>query len=299
MTSRVLRLKHIGEAALVLPFYYLFKILPFGTASFMIGKMMRFLGQFHHTHQTALKNLRLCFPEKTEEERKRIAFNAWENIGRIAGELPHITSSTDAKMQELVPLSGVENLEEAKAFAKKNGTGLIMLSAHVGNWEISSRMLLVLDPKLALIYRKANNPYVDGIIQKLRGRYTSFIVPKGDMGGMRDIIKHLKTGGSLGLLSDQKMNDGMKVNFFGTEVKAAAAAAEFSVKYNIPVVPFRTIRDEKTKINFVFRLEKPIYPEGCTSEQLMQKIYDIYEQWIREYPNQWFWQHNRFNLSNK
>jgi Kdo2-lipid IVA lauroyltransferase/acyltransferase len=298
--SLLLKAKHLVEAALVYPLYYLLKIFPIKISSFALGKLTRLLGRYiNRPHDIALKNIKHCFPEKTDEEIKNIALNSWENLGRIAGELPHIAECSDGKIQELCPISGVENIESALEFANKNDAGLLMVSAHIGNWEISARMLLAIDPDTALIYRKANNPYVDNLIQKLRGKYTDFIIPKGDRGGIRDIIKHLKKGGRLGILSDQKVNEGVEVEIFGKKILAPATAGDLCAKYNMPIVPFRVIRDEKEKTAFVLRADKPIYPEDRTSQEIMQLVYNGYERWIKEYPNQWFWQHNRFDLGKK
>jgi KDO2-lipid IV(A) lauroyltransferase len=297
--SVLLKVKHLIEAAVVYPIYYLFRLTPFAVASYVVGKLLRWLGRYHRAHNIAYKNLKYCFPEKTEQEIQHILFNSWENIGRIAGELPHVASWSDNRMREICSISGLENLESARKYANEHETGLMMVSAHLGNWELASRMLLVIDPDTALIYRKANNPYVDKLIQKLRGKYTDFIIPKGDMGGIRDIIKHLRKGGRLGMLTDQKISDGGMVNFFGKQVLAPLIAGEFCIKYNMPVVCFRVVRNEMEKTSFIFKMEQPIYPEGHTVSEITQMIYDHYERWIREYPNQWFWQHNRFDLGKK
>ncbi len=294
--STALKIKRIVELVLVLPLYAILRLLPFAAASFLIGKLTRLFGRFHASHKTALKNLRFCFPEKTETEIKSIALNSWENLGRVAGELPHIATYTNDRILEICPISNLQYVDEAEKLASTNNSGFILVSAHVGNWEIASRILLVLDPETAFIYRKANNPYIEDVIQKMRNRYTSFIIQKGDRAGVRDIIKHIKSGGRLGILSDQKMSDGVEVEFFGTKVKAPPTAGEMATKYNIPIVMGRAIRDEKTKVNFVQKFDAPIITEGKNAQQVTQEIYNTFERWIREYPNQWFWQHNRFNL---
>jgi Kdo2-lipid IVA lauroyltransferase/acyltransferase len=298
--SPVEKLKHVAEAAALYPVYYLLRLLPIGVASFIFGSLTRLFGRFiSRPHDIAIKNLKFCFPEKSDEEINKIAINAWDNIGRIAGEFPHIASYSNSRIREICPVSGLENLDEAIEIANRNDTGLLMVSAHIGNWELGARMLQVLDSETALLYRKANNPYVDHLIQKLRGKYTDFIIPKGDMTGMKDIIKHLKKGGRLGILSDQKVRDGVEVEFFGRKVLAPATAGEFCVKFGMPVVLYRTVRDEKEKTSFVFKMEKPVSAEGRSPQEIMQIIYSSYERWIREYPHQWFWHHNRFELGRK
>ena len=293
---KLLKIKHLLELALVLPIYMFFRILPLSLSSFLIGNALYFLGRFSKTHQTALKNLRFCFREKSEREINSIALDSWENLGRTAGELPHITSYSNDKMYEICSISGLENVEAAQEFSKQNNTGMILVSAHYGNWEIASRMLLALDADTALIYRKANNPYVEDLIQNMRGSYTNFIIPKGDRGGVKDIVKHIKSGGRLGILMDQKSSDGVDVDFFGKKVKTASTVAELAIKFNSPIVMGRVIRDDKTKLNFILKFDSPIYPEDKTAEEINQYIYSTYERWIKEYPNQWFWQHNRFGL---
>jgi KDO2-lipid IV(A) lauroyltransferase len=292
----LLKFKHLLELALVLPIYFLFRIIPLSLSSFLIGNFLPIIGKFHKSNQTAIDGIKLCFPEKPEKEVLNIASQSWENLGRTSGELPHISSYNNDKIHELCAVSGIENIELAEAKAKENGTGFIMVSAHYGNWEIASRMLLALNSNTALIYRKANNPYVEKLIQRMRNKYTNFIISKGDKTGVKDIVKHLKSGGRLGILLDQKSSDGVEVDFFNQKVKAANTAGELAVKFNCPIIMGRVIRDDRTKLNFVLKIDTPIFPENKSSEQITQIIYNNYERWIREYPNQWFWQHNRFGL---
>lgn len=292
----LLKIKHLFELALVLPIYFLFRIIPLSLSSFLIGNLLPVIGKFHKSNQTAIDGLRLCFPDRSENEISKIASESWENLGRTAGELPHITSYNNNKIHELCAISGIENVEVAEKKSAENATGFILVSAHYGNWEIASRMLLALNPNTALIYRKANNPYVENLIQKMRNRYTNFIIPKGDRGGVKDIVKHIKSGGRLGILLDQKSSDGVEVEFFNQKVKASNTVGELAIKFNCPIVMGRVIRDDRTKLNFVLKFDSPIFPENKTAEQITQIIYSTYEHWIKEYPNQWFWQHNRFGI---
>jgi KDO2-lipid IV(A) lauroyltransferase len=296
----LLSIKRVIEAFIVLVIYFILAILPINLSSFLIGKLLSVFGRFHKAHKYMQKNLQACFPEKNLYEINKIAISAWENLGRTAAELPKITFINNEKIKEISPISGLENVLEAKKYSQEKGkNSIIFVSAHIGNWELATRTVSLLEPSTGYIYRKANNPFVEKIITKTRSRYTNYTVAKGDISGMKELIKHLKNGDSLGILIDQKISDGHEVDFFSMKVTASATVADLALKLNCPIVMGRNIRDETTKTNFVLKFETPIYPENITSEEITQKIYRVYESWIREYPNQWLWQHKRFPIKYK
>ncbi|MDX1950118.1 MAG: lysophospholipid acyltransferase family protein [Rickettsiales bacterium] len=289
--SIIIRARYLLEALLILPIYLIFQILPFRVSAFIIGKLLKVFGRFHPANRIAIKNLNLAFPEKSIDEIREIAKNSWENLGKTAGSFVGITKLSKKEIEELSPIQNKHFVEEAQ---KNSSGGIIIVSAHTGNWEIGSSYLNALVPNISMIYRHANNPFVEKLIAKNRKKYSDFIIRKGDKSGFRDIYQHLKNGGSLAIVADQKIRDGVEVNFFGQVTKAPSTPAELALRFNLPIVMGRNIALENGK--FLSSFEKPIYPENKSVLELTQEIYNYFERWIREYPDQWFWMHNRWYL---
>ncbi len=289
------KVRYVLEAALIFPVFYLFKLIPYKVSSALIGKLVVFFGQYHSANKIALQNIREAFPDKSPEEVKEIAQGAWKNLGRTAGELVAITGFSEERMKDICEVTGFNFIEETLSNSKNKNA--IFISAHIGNWEVSSRMLCEVVPDMALIYRHANNPYVEKLIQDRRGAYTDFIIKKGSKSGFRDIYAHVKKGGNLGLLADQKTREGVNVEFFKKSVRAVSTPADLALKFDIKILMGRNIRKENQK--FELRFEPPIETKDKTSQQIMQEVYNIYEKWISEYPTQWFWMHNRWYIGRK
>lgn len=293
MKKSLKKITYFLEFIAILPVYYLFKLLPLSVSSFLIGKLFKLVGCFHPTKNLVIQNLKLAFPDKADAEINAIAMDCWENIGRVFGELATMCSS---KIEKLEPLFTRTFSDEAKAILDENKRA-IYVSAHFGNWELASQILANFDDNTGFIYRRINNPYIENFLKKFRENYMALIVPKGDLVGVRKILTHLKKGGSLGILADQKMREGVEVSFFGNKVMAPATPAEFAKKFDIPIIMTKVKRVDNMKFEFSFN--EVIHTKDMTSDEITQKIYNIYEEWIIDAPSQWFWMHNRWNLKKK
>ncbi|HCR86344.1 MAG TPA: hypothetical protein DIV86_06665 [Alphaproteobacteria bacterium] len=281
--------QYIFEASLLYGFFILLKFFPQKCSSKLVGSLVKFFGKMHSANQIAYENLKYAFPEKSENEIREITSKCWENLGIIGAEFDRVTK---LKKEEIDDVIEIEN-KNYHILAKQISNSLIYVSAHIGNWELASRMLINLDPNTALIYRRAKNPLVENLIQKCRNRYTAKIIPKGEVAGFKDILKQLKSGGSLGLLVDQHLTSGVEIEFFGRKVKAPQAPAEFAIKYKLPIIMSRVVRMENGKYKSIF--EPPIFiRENDDITSITKEIYAIYEKWIRQTPEQWFWMHRRW-----
>ena len=190
--------QYIFEAFLLHLFFFLLKILPQKFATKLVTSIIKFVSKFHGANRIAYDNLKNAFPEKSEQEIKNITIKCWENLGIIGAEFDKSTSANKETLEGEITFVNKEYLTQAKEASKS----IIYVSAHIGNWELASRMLIEYDPNTALIYRKAKNPFVENLIQKCRKKYANKIIPKGEVAGFKDILKQLKSGGSLGLLTD-------------------------------------------------------------------------------------------------
>ena len=180
---------------------------------------------------------------------------------------------------------------------RDDGKAGLFLSAHLANWELNAAAAYAGKMPLHRIYRAANNPFVEKMIYSSgRGDDVGELLPKGAQGAKR-ALELLKKGEHLGILCDQKMNDGIELNFFGRPAMTAPAPAQFALKYKCPIVMSRIERLEGA--HFRVTLFPPIeaIDTGNRSEDIMrlsQSINLIIESWIREKPEQWLWAHNRW-----
>lgn len=259
------------------------------------GSIARTIGPLLPVSQVADSNLRLALPDLDAAERACIVRAVWENLGRTSAELPHLATLRRTDEGPGWDLLGEEHIEILRA----KGTQALFFSGHFGNWE----MLLPIAAQLGLtvsgFYRPASNRRVDDIIQALRQRAMGANVSMFGKGanGARAALLHLECGGTLGLLVDQKMNDGIGVPFFGHTAMTAPALAQFAVRLRCPIIPVHIVRLGPARFRLV--CEPPLAVTLTGSKHA-----DIYaltlamnatlERWIRAAPESWLWLHRRW-----
>jgi Kdo2-lipid IVA lauroyltransferase/acyltransferase len=266
---------------------------PLDWASALGGALARVIGPHLGITKRARLNLQAAMPELGADEIETIVRGMWDNLGRVVFEYPHLSKIriypselSDGRVEVL----GVEHIEAARQ-AKRS---FILVSAHLGNWEIAPLASAQYGLDVAFIYRAANNPLVDAMLGKLRSHAT--FIPKGAVAS-RQALATLRRGGHLGLLVDQKLNDGIAVPFFGHDAMTAPALALFALRFDCDVLPARVERLHGAH----FRLT--VYPKltlpssgdrDADTLSLMTEVNQIVEAWIRERPEQWFWLHRRW-----
>jgi KDO2-lipid IV(A) lauroyltransferase len=287
-------LKQLGfrlEAAAVWVVFHFFKLMPIDLASAIGGWIGRAVGYRLPVTRRARRNLQRFFPEWSDAEREACLLRMWDNLGRTAGEYPHIDEVGYGPGQR-VEIVGQEHLE----FLRDDGQPGIFFSAHLANWELAGLSAARHGLPISLIYRAANNPSVNWIFTHGRSVGGIDVIPKG-AAGARMALEKLKHGGHLGLLADQKMNDGISVPFFGVEAMTAPALAVFALRFRCPVVPAHVVRIGGAHFRIVF--EPPMRFEATGDRQAdvlraMTAVNAIIERWVREQPDQWLWLHKRW-----
>ncbi|MCC7260863.1 MAG: lysophospholipid acyltransferase family protein [Alphaproteobacteria bacterium] len=283
------RMKHALEAFAAGALFLLFRLLPLDAASALGGTLARAVGPHLRVSGVAYDNLSNVFPDIAREKSAAIVTGMWEHFGRIAAEYPHLAGRA---VWPHIAVEGTEHIEALKA----SGKGAIFISGHFGNWELSPRILKEYGLPMGVVYRAANNPWVDSMICYLRGRTATAQYAKGTSDAI-GIVRALKRGEVVGFLVDQKMNDGIPVPFFGRDAMTAPAVAEFAFKLGIPIVPMRVVRENGT--HFKATVYAPLQflhtdDHARDVHNAMLKINSVLEGWIREFPEQWFWVHRRW-----
>jgi len=276
---------YLIEAAAAALIYGIFALLPVDTASRLGGWIGRCVGPRLSYQRRAIKSLKHAFPDYSPNEIFKITIDMWDNFGRVLAELPHLETIINNRLEILN--------EEHIISVKPEGNPCIFLSGHFANWEVLPPAAQKAGVGSAQVYRAANNHFVDGMLRKIRKLKDTDSIPKGSKGARR-IIATLKSGRRLGMLVDQKMNDGIPIELFGRNAMTAPAVAELSIKYACPAIPIRIIRQDGCyfQMQFYAAIEKPV--DGDVSI-MMRSINMLFEEWATEHPAQWLgWLHRRW-----
>ena len=284
-------IKNILEYFLLISFYKISKFIGIRFSSLLGGVVLFVYGKFSLKNKIALKNLNKVFPSKNLKQKKTIINRMWFHFGRVIGEYPHL-EKFNALGSENITIEGLENLTDP---LKKN-KNCLFFSAHLGNWELTSHPLTELGYTISFIYRPPNNPFVDNLLRRIRKKYGVNLIRKGPSGA-KECIKVLKSNkGNIGMLMDQKMNDGIKASFFGYEVMTASAIARFAIKFKCPIIPAICKRVNGTRflIKYYPEIKYEKILELESELNIINYLNRYIETWIKESPEQWIWVHNRW-----
>ncbi len=239
-----------------------------------------------------ISNLTKAFPEKSKSEIQKIAFNNFMSVGITFMEIMAFQEMTG---EEVLSLSEINNFEIVKN-AVNSDKGSILLTAHVGNWELGAlTMGLTLNKQINVLVKKQRNKLVADWMSEIREKFTNKEVPLG--ASVRELYKTLIQGGIVGIVGDQrgKKEDGVIVNFFNQPTVTFQGFAALGIKNKVPIVVVLNKRLPSGK--YIFDIEEIKYdnlPEKLSDQlvELNQRYMTILENKIREAPEQWLWMHN-------
>lgn len=266
-------------------------------ASNLGGMICRVIGTKLPVCKIADRNLSLFMPELTAKDRKKMIAKIWENLGRTVGEFPHISQL----QQNTKTGAGWEIIGEKYLIEQAKHSGpVLFVSGHLGNWEMLPPGVAKYGVPFSSFFRAASNPFVNDLILDLRYQAMGQKIPMFAKGakGAKKALKHLLQGKKLGVLSDQKMNDGIKVNFFGKPAMTSSAVANLALKLRCPIIPGYVQRLGPARLRIV--VEAPIDYTALTDHNkknvqiLTQYLNDKIEGWIKQQPEQWLWLHKRW-----
>ncbi len=241
----------------------------------------------------ALHNLRCAFPEKDMEELIRIAKGVYRNLAITAAEFFDLPSITKENLHEWVELEGLEHFEAGIA----QGKGLLTIIAHFGNWELMPVTGPLFLKSSYIVYRPLDSPVLDNIVEHVRTINGNVMVPKGGSG--KRIMTLLKENQCIGILSDQNVSarEGVFVDFFGRPACTGAGLAVLALRSGAPVLPMFMARQKSGKYKFILKPLVEISRTGDYEADLLentQRFTKVVEDIVREYPDQWFWIHQRW-----
>ena len=287
-------LNHLGCFFLYIIFLF-FKVIRKKNSISVSAFLFGIIGPFTKLNKRAEKNLIYIWPKISKEEINKICISMWKNLGKNFGEFIflHDYDPINCKNTKIFGLGNVKSLISEN---KRKEKGIIFFSAHFGNWEIGPYIINKLNLDLMGIYRKSNNICIDNLIQKYRNKNTTY-VPKGDIGAKKSYL-WLRKGKSLALLMDQKLNEGISVNFLGKPANTATAIAELAIRMNLDIIPIKLIR-KKNYCHEITFLPKLSIPNKKLSHEkkvnyILTRINNNISSWIIKNPEQWLWIHRRW-----
>jgi KDO2-lipid IV(A) lauroyltransferase len=266
-------------------------LLPMRTASNLGGFLARSVGPRLRATRTARRNLRAAFPEWTDARIDETVRAVWDNFGRTAFEFPHLAKLRFDGPDPDIEVIGAEIIHRAR----DDGEPGLFFSGHLANWEVLAVTALAHGVDLDLVYRAPNNPAVERLFRS-RHLGEGELIPKGPKGARR-VLARLAEGHHLGLLVDQKMNDGIAVPFFGRAAMTAPALAQLGLRSGCPVIPARIERLGPARFRVTVCEPIAFETKGSRAETTlaaMTQVNALLETWIRERPGEWLWIHNRW-----
>jgi KDO2-lipid IV(A) lauroyltransferase len=285
-------------AQLVFLLLNVLKLFPADAAINFMDRVARWIGPKTSRHKLTLTNLRNAFPEKSDAWIEEIALESWGNMGRLAAEYVFLDRLFDFDPSSAQPgrveVSGIPLFLELR----DNPRPFIVFTAHSGNFEMLPVAGSAFGLDVTVLFRPPNNPYMADKVFEFRKERMGNLVPS-HAGSSFALARQLERGGAVGVLVDQKFRKGLKTKYFGQDVQTNPLLAKLVRQFNCEVYPARCIRlpGGRFRLELEPAVEIPRRMDGSVDvTATAQMLNDKVESWVREYPGQWLWYHDRWRI---
>jgi KDO2-lipid IV(A) lauroyltransferase len=287
-------MQHLIEYIIFECIGFVLRLLPLEYVQAAGGAVGEFLGAtLGYRRSVAMDNLRNAFPEKSEEELEQIMRGSFRNVGISLFEFMYFPRLSAKDIKNLIVLDNAQAISEAHAAGK----GIILLTAHFGNWELMAQSVpVVTGIPVSVIVKPQANRFVDRQVNIWRRQFGNRDVPMEN--SIRELLRALQERRAIGIVGDQTAaKESIRVSFFGREVPTYEGPAMFCLKTGAPMIQGVAIRqpDGKYKGHFV-----PVKSDDLKGynkvniTELTKRHVAITEEIIRQYPDQWMWMHKRW-----
>lgn len=289
-----MKVKHLLEYIVVFAFYGIVRILPIKISFFIIDRIADFVFFVLRIRvKVVLKNLDIAFlSTKSYLEKYKIAHSVYRNFGRTVVETLLLPCYSPNKVKKIVNMNNKECIEKILS----EGKGGIIVSGHIGNWELMGVALKYFGYPINFVIGEQKNKLVDRFLNGLRKRTGVGMIPR--QFSLKGVLKALKKNELVAILSDQDAGlGGVFVNFFGQLASTPGGAALFSLKSFAPIIFAFGIPSIDRKIhNLYFEEVKAELTEDkdYNMKILTQEFTTKMEEVIRKYPEHYFWLHRRW-----
>lgn len=242
-----------------------------------------------------IENIHFAYPERfSSTQIQRFVKTVFKNITSILFEVIWSYGKTRDELFEYFTVIGIEHLENAK----KNGRGVILLSGHIGNFELGSVAVAKAGINPYGVYRKLDFQPMEQLLLEVRQRFGTTMIPV--KGASKTIDTILKNNGIVGTLLDQNVdwwyNQGVCADYFGRPACTHSGLAKLVLRSKASVVPY-FMKKEKDNYIMEFLPEVPLEITGDPIKDVennTQNYVSAIESMVRQCPEQYFWVHNRW-----
>ncbi len=273
---------------------FVFRLIPkFVRKAIFISLFIIFYHLDSRRRLITLHNLQRSFPEKNYREIIKIAKGTYRHFAIVGAEFPEIPYITKENAHKWLDVDGYENYLTANA----KGKGILSIVAHFGNWELLPVGIPIYARPIHIVYRPLDNKIIDNIVEYVRTMRGNSLIPKGGSG--KKIMELLKQNQIIGILSDQNVDtyEGVFVDFFGRPACTGAGLAVMAMRSGAPVIAIFPARQKSGRYKVIVKPPIEAVRTGNYEADLVfntQRFTKIIEEIVREYPEQWFWFHQRW-----
>lgn len=245
--------------------------------------------------RTGRTNLRIAFPDLADADAEALLDRMFRNLGRQMAEFAYMPRYTPAFVRnELMRYEGLEHYDEAM----RRRRGVLVLTGHLGTWELSSFAHSLLGRPMSMVIRRLDNPLIDAWVNGIRCLHGNRVLHKDDFA--RSLLRAMHQGEAVGILMDTNMTppQGVFVPFFGVDACTASGMARVAQKSEAAVLPgFLFWHDDEDRYVLHFGAPLNLIDTGDTEADAVANtalFAQVTEEYIRRYPDQWLWLHRRW-----
>ncbi len=279
---------YLIEFILIKLFFFILIIIGYKNGSNLGNFIGRLFGPIFRSKKLIENNLEQSGIVDKKNYNKIIS-KIYGNYGRILAEYPFLKSFRNSKLNKFIEIDGLENLNKIKREKRR----AVFISGHFNNFELMALQIEKAGINLCAIYRPLNNVFLNKTMEEIRENFICKNQIKKGRSGTRQIIENIKKGNSVALMIDQRVREGIKINFFGKPASTTTIPAQLIKKYKCDLVP---IYIERRKNNyFKMFVSEPIKIRNDKSiKEITEHLNKILEKMILKNVDQWIWTHDRW-----
>ena len=249
---------------------------------------------FGRLRRVGIRNLELALPELSSKTREKILRGVYIHLGWQLVEFCRMTRYTAGNTRNWMRTEGLEHYLAAQA----RGKGVLIITGHLGAWELSSFYHSLMGHPMGMIIRNLDNRRLDQFVNGIRCLHGNFVLSKDDFG--RGLLKAIHAGGAVGILMDTNMTppQGEFVKFFGIDACTGTGLAHLARQTGAAVLPgfmFWEPAERRYVLHFGPEVEMPRTANRAADIlEGTRRCTAVIESWIRRYPDQWLWIHRRW-----
>jgi len=284
------KFKYFLQFFFIIVFFFIFKLLGYNFSTKLSGYIFLLIGPIFRSNKTILKNLDIAFPKINSNEKKLILRKMWFNYGQIFSEYIFIKNFRYSKnFYKKISVTNNKVLEKIRS----DNEPVIFVSGHFSNFELMAQYIEKSGINLAAVYRPLNNNFLNPLMEKIRMRYICKNQVKKGISGTKSLLKFFKDKTSIALMIDQRVSEGIKIDFFNKPAFTTTIPAQFVKKFRAKIVPIYIERNKFNEFNLVIH-DPLIFNKSDSVESITHQLNKVLEKMISQNPNQWIWTHDRW-----